>query len=152
MLDALGFDSLTSYVWIHHFQMKDFPKTSYSWSREEAKKAMYGFLEEYDIPYYPNVTMGWDATPRTIQNETFEQIEYPYIPIMEGNTPGEFKKSLEMAKEILDRPSIENKILTINAWNEWTEGSYLEPDTINGMGYLEAIRDIFMISKQKRKG
>ncbi len=34
-------------------------------------------------------------------------------------------------------------ILTINAWNEWTEGSYLEPDTVYGLGYLEAIRDIF---------
>ncbi|WP_214626814.1 glycoside hydrolase family 99-like domain-containing protein [Paenibacillus agaridevorans] len=34
-------------------------------------------------------------------------------------------------------------IVTINSWNEWTEGSYIEPDTINGMGYLEAIRTVF---------
>jgi hypothetical protein len=25
----------------------------------------------------------------------------------------------------------------------WTEGSYLEPDTVNGLGYLEAVRDVF---------
>ncbi|MBI5820822.1 MAG: glycoside hydrolase family 99-like domain-containing protein, partial [Verrucomicrobia bacterium] len=27
--------------------------------------------------------------------------------------------------------------------NEWTEGSYLEPDTVHGLKYLEAVRDVF---------
>jgi hypothetical protein len=35
------------------------------------------------------------------------------------------------------------KIFTINAWNEWTEGSYLEPDTVHKLGYLEALREVF---------
>ena len=35
------------------------------------------------------------------------------------------------------------RILNINCWNEWTEGSYLEPNQRNGMKYLEAIREIF---------
>jgi hypothetical protein len=35
------------------------------------------------------------------------------------------------------------RILTINAWNEWTEGSYLEPDTEHGFAYLEAIKQVF---------
>jgi hypothetical protein len=35
------------------------------------------------------------------------------------------------------------RILNINCWNEWTEGSYLEPDQVHGMKYLEAVRDVF---------
>jgi hypothetical protein len=34
-------------------------------------------------------------------------------------------------------------LVTINAWNEWTEGSYFEPDTLHGTGHLEQIRDLF---------
>jgi hypothetical protein len=33
--------------------------------------------------------------------------------------------------------------MNINCWNEWTEGSYLEPDVENGMSYLEAIKEVF---------
>ena len=33
--------------------------------------------------------------------------------------------------------------ITINAWNEWSEGSYLEPDTRFGMQKLKAIGEVF---------
>ena len=37
----------------------------------------------------------------------------------------------------------DNKIfLYINAWNEWGEGAYLEPDEENGYNYLECIKRI----------
>ncbi|MCX6985251.1 MAG: glycoside hydrolase family 99-like domain-containing protein, partial [Lentisphaerae bacterium] len=36
----------------------------------------------------------------------------------------------------------QEKIMFINAWNEWTEGSYLEPDKKYGFGYLEALKTI----------
>ena len=32
--------------------------------------------------------------------------------------------------------------ILINAWNEWAEGTYLEPDTVNKYTYLEAIKSV----------
>ena len=62
---------------------------------------------------------------------------------LKGNTPTAFRRALEKAKEFLDRKNSSPRILTVNAWNEWTEGSYLEPDTVNGLAYLEAIHGVF---------
>jgi hypothetical protein len=42
------------------------------------------------------------------------------------------------------------RIASINCWNEWTEGSYLEPDTVTGMRYLDPVRDVFRPSASER--
>ena len=54
-----------------------------------------------------------------------------------------WKKYLAKAKALtLAKPDNE-RVMTINSWNEWGEGSYLEPDMINGMKYLKAIKEVF---------
>jgi hypothetical protein len=54
-----------------------------------------------------------------------------------------FRHGLELAKRFSESGSESYTEVTINAWNEWTEGSYLLPDTMTGLGYLEAIREVF---------
>ena len=39
--------------------------------------------------------------------------------------------------------------LLINAWNEWAEGTYLEPDSKNGYSYLEGVKNA-VINCQKK--
>ncbi|HPG68994.1 MAG TPA: glycoside hydrolase family 99-like domain-containing protein [Candidatus Hydrogenedentes bacterium] len=143
LLEQLGFDSVTSYVWVHHHAVSDFPETAYAAYAEVAAQDYEPFTAKYALPYFPNVTMGWDSSPRTIQSDVYENLGYPYMATLAGNTPAEFKKALERAKAFLDKGLTQPRILTVNAWNEWTEGSYLEPDAVHGMAYLEAIRDVF---------
>jgi hypothetical protein len=61
-----------------------------------------------------------------------------------NNTPANFKAALQLTKDKLLADPDGPRILNINCWNEWTEGSYLEPDEVNGMGYLEAVKEVFI--------
>ena len=142
LLDDLGFDSFTSYVWIHHVAMPEFPQTEYDWVRDRYMEYWNRVEGELDLPYFPNVTMGWDSSPRTVRSDMFLNVGYPFSPSMAGNTPGRFREALAAVRQRIDEGD-GPRILNINAWNEWTEGSYLEPDTVHGMGYLQAIRDVF---------
>jgi hypothetical protein len=138
----LGFDSVTSYVWIHHVPLPE-QQTDYSHVRDAYLRYWDEAACTYGAPYYPNVSMGWDSSPRAHQDDPFGNTGYPFTNTISGNTPERFREALEITKRRLsERPPLE-RILNINCWNEWTEGSYLEPDTVSGMGYLEAVRDVF---------
>lgn len=130
VIPALGFDSVTHYQFVH-FVNCDRPYTEVLTDvATEWERVRCG----YDVPYYPHVSIGWDNNPR------YNRLTRP---ILTENTPENFKKGLEMAKEYSDRYN-EVPLITINSWNEWTEMSYLEPDDVNGYGYLTAIRDTFI--------
>jgi hypothetical protein len=143
VVEPLGFDSITSYVWIHHYMTDTFPEVEYS----VIKEAYFDYWEQISrrsaLDYYPNVTMGWDASPRTVQSDRFDNCGYPFMYLLKNNTPEAFRLALEQTKQRLRAKGLKNPFLTINAWNEWTEGSYLEPDLLHGKAYLEAIQKVF---------
>ena len=143
LIDYLHFNSTTSYVWIHHVSLNKFPSTEYNWVQEEYFKKVDEFSSTYHVPYFPNVTMGWDASPRCSEKIDYKNYGYPCMPIMVNNTPAAFQKALLQSKQWVDKNLIGNKIITINSWNEWTEGSYLEPGRKYGYQYLEAIKEVF---------
>ena len=96
------------------------------------------------VPFYPHVSLGWDASPRNSPTS--------WGGIIVDNTPTLVRKYLEQAKQYLDQQPPDRRILTINSWNEWTEGSYIEPDTVHGLKYLQAIRDVFGTTHQAPNG
>ena len=75
--------------------------------------------------------------------QPFASGPYPAFPLLTENSPAAFRNVLSAARSFVESRPTSQRIITLNAWNEWTEGSYLEPDTTHGMAYLEAIRDVF---------
>jgi hypothetical protein len=81
-------------------------------------------------PHIPGVFVDWDNTCR----RGLQAI------IIKGSTPELFGEALRNAlASSLPKPP-EERIITINAWNEWGEGMYLEPGQKWGLGYLAAIK------------
>ncbi len=150
---AMSLDSVTTYTWIHHYPLPGFPTTDYAAAQEGYFHAVsegggFNGLEQpssaLHVPYHLNVSMGWDSSPRCPANMDWSKGRgYPFGAVIVNNTPERFRDALLKAKELtLKRPPIQ-RIITINSWNEWGEGSYLEPDTVHDMGYLEAIKSVF---------
>lgn len=152
IFQAVNPTSVTSYAYVHHYTppASQFPTMKYNDALAANEKAWAGFANQFKpAPYYPNVSMGWDPSPRCLQTDTFENQGYPWMHVFTDNTPAKFKDGLLRAKSHLDKAGLTHKVVTINAWNEWTEGSYLLPDTKNGTAYLEAIKAVFGNSTRK---
>ena len=142
LIKKLGFSSATSYVWVHHVGLPD-RQTDFNQVRDEYFKYWDKAKNEYTVPYYPNVSMGWDPSPRCDLKSEWENSGYPFTYTIGNNTPLNFKMALQMTKEKLLTDPNGPRIMNINCWNEWTEGSYLEPDVKNQFGYLEAVKNVF---------
>jgi hypothetical protein len=89
------------------------------------------------IPYIPVTEPGWDSRPW----------HGPGARVRTGKHPDKFRAMLANAREFVDsagrRLPAGQKIVFVEAWNEFGEGDYIEPHREFGFGYLDAIRDVF---------
>jgi hypothetical protein len=105
---------------------QDFKGTIYSYdvvSRESLTKV---------APHYPllrGIFPSWDNSPRKRQHalvfHNSEPTSYEYW----------LRGLIEYSRQNLET---DERIIFINAWNEWAEGAYLEPDLRHGLEYIEA--------------
>jgi hypothetical protein len=87
------------------------------------------------LPLIVSTQAGWDSTPRSLGNQS------PGSRWMRtDNTPDLLEQTLRDARERVDP---ELPLLLIEAWNEWGEGSFIEPGKRYGFGQLEAVRRVF---------
>lgn len=106
--------------------------------REAVEKKLHANIESRN--YIPAVASGWDNSPRR------DNAGVIYI----NESPDLYKQWLVEAIKSA-RESSPNAVF-INAWNEWGEGAYLEPDTYNGKGYLLATRDAIVSARHHVHG
>jgi GT2 family glycosyltransferase len=102
--------------------------------RYDYVETVKAFCRRESVPYtrYPAVFPSWDNTPRQpLKGTSFDSA-----------TPEAFRVYVEAKlEEIRAFLMGEERLLFINAWNEWAEGAHLEPDTGFGHRWLEALRD-----------
>lgn len=101
-----------------------------------------------NFPLIRTTTPYWDNEARRPGRST----------VMQGSTPSKFTNWLRHTISFARKnPVYGEAIIAVNAWNEWAEGAYLEPDTHFGGAYLNALsRAVFGVpaltdSTNKRK-
>ena len=102
---------------------------------ENAKLIRENLDRDLDVPVFPCVSISWDDTPRFPHKGEEHVTRY-------NGTPENFAKALRIAKKYADEHPEQIPLISINAWNEWIEGSYLLPDEVNGYGYLKAVKTV----------
>ncbi len=126
----MPFSSATNYQYVHFAKVdRPYPEVMERVREEWDRLSSLG-----EKKYYPHVSLGWDNNPR------FATTLRPNI--LRENTPENIEEALRAAKELAIRTNA--PLVTVNSWNEWTEGSYLLPDDLYGYGYLEAVKRVFL--------
>jgi len=81
---------------------------------------------------YPGMFAGWDNTARKDSSGL----------IVRKSNPKIFEEHVRNIINIAEYNGMEYVFL--NAWNEWSEGAYVEPDERYGYGYLQALRKVLV--------
>jgi lipopolysaccharide biosynthesis protein len=82
------------------------------------------------FPVYPCIFVKWDNTPRRGRNSI----------VIVNSEPENFASGLADVISSVHKKTYEDRLVFINAWNEWAEGNHLEPDLKYGLKYLEVIK------------
>ncbi len=115
----------------------DAPTLDYSYSMTYQRHC-WKMIAEQGLPFAPSITLGGDVAPRWSRELTYpwDYEKMGYYPIKVNTTP---ERVGEMLKEALE---MDTDVVIINAWNEWSEGMYLIPDTFYGTSLLDKIKEI----------
>jgi glycosyltransferase involved in cell wall biosynthesis/2-polyprenyl-3-methyl-5-hydroxy-6-metoxy-1,4-benzoquinol methylase len=97
---------------------------------EEYSSLMQQFLNRspVNIPWYRGVMPGWDNTARRRMQS------HVYV----NSSPKLYELWLQYLVDYSRCAPNGQPLIFVNAWNEWAEGAYLEPDQKYGWEYLEA--------------
>ena len=115
----------------------DTPTIDFSYNMTNQRHC-WKMIAEQGLPFVPSITLGGDVSPRWSRELTYpwDFEKMGYYPITVNNTP---ERIGQLLKEAL---AMETEAVIINAWNEWSEGMYLIPDTFSGTSLLDKIKEV----------
>ncbi len=101
----------------------------YDWRKLAGQSQSY---KDPGFKLFRGVTTDWDNTARRPKDGA----------VFLNATPTSYQLWLENAVDDTCQrfDSADERVVFINAWNEWAEGTYLEPDAKHGYAWLEATR------------
>ena len=134
---AAGFDMTSLYNW---GGQGGFPTMEYMDWFNKNKDFAAEITARLQFPFNPVVSTGWDVSPRTVQSDMFEKVGYPFDTVVVNNTPEHFEQALRHFLRFACSEKSSARMVHLACWNEWTEGSYLEPCQEYGYARLEAVR------------
>lgn len=112
------------------------PSHSYKELDEGYRSHWQRFAEKGSLPLIVPMTSGWDKRPWGGSKDAAHDNSL--------STPEEFSRHLEAAKNFMDaNPELTSRMGVICCWNEFGEGSYVEPTKKDGFLYLEKIKKVF---------
>ncbi len=137
----------------YHTRSKNDPRISNqhweNWSEWELVKRAKPRFEGHHQPNVPEWGYTDEKEPKVMKKKIQMAVEhgidvfiFDWYNYNGNNTPENFKKALQMTKEVLLNEPDSPDILNINCWNEWPEGSYLEPDMVHGTAYLDVVKEV----------
>ena len=86
--------------------------------------------ESMIFDYFQSIVPMWDNSSRYGKS----------AHIVHGSTPELFQIWLEkLITQSSQRLPSDRRFILVNAWNEWSEGAHLEPDSQYGYGYLNSV-------------
>lgn len=116
------------------------PAQQYDALVDRRVREWYRAQRELDVPFFPVVCSGWDATVRGCRVTDLQAVRgFPWRPVVVGATPELFGDFLDAAVDF-NRHSRHDDVVFLHAWNEWTEGSAIEPNTRFGRQLVECVR------------
>lgn len=109
---------------------------SYAELDEAYREHWAWFMKSGDLPYVLPMTAGWDMRPWGGSPDKRRDLSV--------STVEQFAQHLQAGREVIRRhPAKTLGMGLICCWNEFGEGSYIEPTKAQGMRYLEAVKSVF---------
>jgi hypothetical protein len=140
MAPQLGFSALSAYNYHNGFSGTPQSRTAPSYSYAELDRAYQTnwrwLLNHAALPYIVPMTAGWDKRPWGGSGD-------PRHDASTG-TAAAFETHLRAARALMDQqPDKTLRMGVICCWNEFGEGSVLEPTKQHGFTFLESVQKVF---------